>query len=82
MQIRPLDGLVAGFKVQGRRAPAQQGQPTALAVGDGIAQLLPNQIGVLEVMVPTNQLVPSWLLVNANQFHLEFLQQGLFIVIG
>ena len=77
--LRPFDGLIASFQVQGGGAPADQGQPAALGVGDHLAQLFADQGGALEIMVLANQSVPAVLLLGRDQLHLEFFQDSLFL---
>jgi len=48
--LRPFDRLVAGFEVKGGRAPAEQSQPVTVGVGDHVAKLFPDKVGILEVM--------------------------------
>jgi hypothetical protein len=79
--LRPFDRLVAGFEVKGGRAPAEQSQPVTVGVGDHVAKLFPDKVGILEVMVPADQLVPAGSLLGRHQRNLDALQEGLFAAI-
>ena len=77
--LGPLDRLVAGLEVEGRRAPAQEGPPSALGVDGDVAELFADQGRVLEVMMFGNQSVPPFGVPGRNQFHPQLVQDALLV---
>jgi hypothetical protein len=65
--------------MHGCGAPAQQSYPIALGIRDHIPKLFTHQLGVLQVMMSADQLIPASALARQNQADLHFLQQALFV---
>jgi hypothetical protein len=75
--VIPADPLIARPNVVSRRRPTQQRQPLAPMLDD-VTQTLADQVGVLEVVMLADQLVPACLLVRLNQPHDDLIQHGGF----
>jgi hypothetical protein len=79
--LGPAQPLFAGPEMKGGGAPAQQEQPAALVLGH-VAELGADQLGVLEIVMSDDELIPSVLLVRLDPAYLEVVEHVLLGDLG
>ena len=80
LEIRPPEPAVTIFEMKRSRGASEQSQPLA-SKGDHITELLPDQIGIFEVVMLADQFVPSLHLGSINQASdFQFIQHRLLLV--